>query len=123
MYRHEPLTAQVMSLINDGAIGTVRAVVSGFTFALEAAHNIRLDPALGGGSLWDVGGYPVTYAQLITGHEPKMVFGTAHWHAVGRRRRVHGHAAIRRRHDRQHLCRVSAPRIARGSRSSAATAA
>src|SRR6187401_1308651 len=58
MYRHEPLTRKVLSLINDGAIGTVRAVVSGFTFALEPAHNIRLEPALGGGSLWDVGGYP-----------------------------------------------------------------
>jgi xylose dehydrogenase (NAD/NADP) len=83
MYRHEPLTARVLSLVTDGAIGTVRAVVSGFTFALEPDHNIRLDPALGGGALWDVGGYPVTYAQLITGHEPKMVFGTAHWHESG----------------------------------------
>jgi D-xylose 1-dehydrogenase (NADP+, D-xylono-1,5-lactone-forming) len=83
MYRHEPLTARVTSLLNDGAIGAVRAVVSGFTFALEGAPNIRLDPALGGGSLWDVGSYPVTYAQLIMGHEPKMVFGSAHRHASG----------------------------------------
>jgi xylose dehydrogenase (NAD/NADP) len=83
MYRHEPLTARVMSLIGNGAIGTVRAVVSGFTFALEPGANIRLEPALGGGSLWDVGSYPVTYAQLITGHEPKIVFGTAHWHGDG----------------------------------------
>ena len=83
MYRHEPLTARVRSLINDGAVGTVRAIVSGFTFALDTPHNIRLDPALGGGALWDVGSYPVTYAQLIAGHEPNMVFGTAHWHAAG----------------------------------------
>jgi xylose dehydrogenase (NAD/NADP) len=83
MYRHEPLTARVMELLNDGAIGKVRAVVSGFTFALTTGPNIRLDPALGGGSLWDIGCYPVTYAQLIMGHEPKMVFGTAHWHASG----------------------------------------
>ena len=83
MYRHEPLTARVMSLVNDGAIGAVRAVVSGFTFALEREHNIRLNPDLGGGSLWDVGGYPVSYAQLIMGDEPKMVFGTAHWHQSG----------------------------------------
>ena len=83
MYRHEPLTARVMSLIAGGAIGSIRAVVSGFTFALDPAHNIRLNPQLGGGSLWDVGGYPVTYAQLIMGHEPKMVFGSAHWHPSG----------------------------------------
>lgn len=83
MYRHEPLTARVVSLIADGAIGAVRAIVSGFTFALETGRNIRLDPSLGGGSLWDVGSYPITYAQLIFGHEPKMVFGSAHWHASG----------------------------------------
>jgi xylose dehydrogenase (NAD/NADP) len=83
MYRHEPLTARVISLVNEGAIGTVRAMVSGFSFALEETANIRLDPALGGGSLWDVGSYPVTYAQLIAGHEPKLVFGTAHWHPSG----------------------------------------
>ena len=83
MYRHEPLTARVTSLVNDGAIGAPRAVVSGFTFALEADHNIRLNPALGGGSLWDVGSYPVTYAQLIAGNEPKMVAGTALWHQSG----------------------------------------
>ena len=83
MYRHEPLTKKVMKLVGEGAVGQVRAVVSGFTFALEEGANIRLDPALGGGSLWDIGCYPVTYAQLIMGHEPKMVFGTAHWHASG----------------------------------------
>jgi predicted dehydrogenase len=83
MYRHEPLTAKVLELIGGGAIGTVRAVVSGFTFALEGSANIRLDPALGGGSLWDVGSYPVTYTQLITGAAPTMVFGNAHWHTSG----------------------------------------
>jgi xylose dehydrogenase (NAD/NADP) len=83
MYRHEPLTAKVVSLVKDGAIGNIRAIVSGFTFALDGAANIRLNASLGGGALWDIGGYPVTYAQLLAGHEPKMVFGTAHWHASG----------------------------------------
>lgn len=83
MYRHEPLTAKVVSLVNSGAVGGIRAIVSGFTFALERPGNIRLDPALGGGALWDIGCYPVTYAQLLAGHEPKMVFGTAHWTESG----------------------------------------
>jgi D-xylose 1-dehydrogenase (NADP+, D-xylono-1,5-lactone-forming) len=83
MYRHEPLTAKVVQLIDDGAIGAVRAIVSGFTFALEGASNIRFDPALGGGALWDIGCYPVTYAQLIAGQEPTMAFGVAHWNARG----------------------------------------
>lgn len=83
MYRHEPMTARVQSLVNDGAVGTIRAIVSGFTFALEAGTDIRLEPGLGGGALWDIGSYPVTYAQLLTGHEPQMAFGSARWHASG----------------------------------------
>jgi xylose dehydrogenase (NAD/NADP) len=83
MYRHEPLTAKVVELVSSGALGTVRAIVSGFTFALAHPTDIRLDPALGGGSLWDIGCYPVTYAQLLAGRDPKMVFGAAHWHPGG----------------------------------------
>ena len=83
MYRHEPLTAKVISLLGGGAVGAVRAIVSGFTFALDAGPNIRREPSLGGGALWDVGSYPVTYAQLIAGREPALVFGAAHWHRSG----------------------------------------
>lgn len=83
MYRHEPLTAKVLELVRGGALGTVRAIVSGFTIALTPGTDPRLDPALGGGSLWDLGCYPVTYARLLAGHDPKMVFGSAHWHASG----------------------------------------
>jgi predicted dehydrogenase len=84
MYRHEPQTQRIVTLLRDGAIGPVRAVVSGFTFLLEGDQNIRLSPSLGGGALWDVGSYPITFAQLIAGgSEPAMVFGTAAWTASG----------------------------------------
>lgn len=83
MYRHEPLTARVLELVRGGALGTVRAIVAGFTYTRTTAHDVRLDPALGGGALWDVGCYPVTYARLIADRDPKMVFGSAHWTAGG----------------------------------------
>lgn len=83
MYRHEPMTARVIELLSSGAVGSIRSIVSGFTFNIESETNIRLDSALGGGALWDVGCYPVTYAQLIAGAEPMMVSGTARWHAPG----------------------------------------
>jgi predicted dehydrogenase len=83
MYRHEPLTAKVLEVIGGGAIGAVRAVVAGFTFAQAAPADVRLNPGLGGGALWDVGCYPVSYANLLTGREPKIVSGSAHWHAGG----------------------------------------
>ena len=83
MYRHEPMTSRVAALVHDGAIGTLRAIVSGFTFSLTDTVNIRLRPELGGGSLWDVGCYPVSYAQFLLGHAPTMVAGMAHWTATG----------------------------------------
>jgi D-xylose 1-dehydrogenase (NADP+, D-xylono-1,5-lactone-forming) len=83
MYPHEPLTHRVRSLVADGAVGAVRAVTSGFTFALERHDDVRLDPELGGGSLWDVGCYPVTYAQLIVGRAPVKVAAHAQWSALG----------------------------------------
>lgn len=83
MFRHEPLTAKVMELVNAGALGRVRAIVSGFTFALKEPGDVRFNADLGGGSLWDIGCYPVSYARLLAGRDPKMVFGSAHWHAGG----------------------------------------
>lgn len=79
MYRHEPLTARVVSLVHSGAVGSVRAIVSGFTYTRTRDHDVRLDPVLGGGALWDVGCYPVSYAALLAGRDPKMAFGSAHW--------------------------------------------
>jgi predicted dehydrogenase len=79
MYPHEPLTDRVRSLVKDGAVGAVRAVTSGFTFAIERRDDVRLDPELGGGSLWDVGCYPVTYAQLVVGKAPVSVAAHAQW--------------------------------------------
>jgi predicted dehydrogenase len=39
-----------------------------------------LDPRLGGGSLWDVGCYPVSFAQALVGGDPTEVFG---WQVLG----------------------------------------
>jgi xylose dehydrogenase (NAD/NADP) len=69
MYRHEPLTAAVVGLVRDGAVGAIRTIVSGFTYAQGRANDVRLVPSLGGGALWDVGCYPVSYACLLTGRD------------------------------------------------------
>lgn len=77
MYRHEPLTRQVVTLVREGAIGAVRHVASGFTFALSRAMDVRLDPSLGGGALLDVGCYPVSYACLLINRDPAGASGIA----------------------------------------------
>jgi D-xylose 1-dehydrogenase (NADP+, D-xylono-1,5-lactone-forming) len=83
MYRHEPLTREVTQLIADGAVGAVRAIVSGFTYAQGRAGDIRLDAALGGGALLDVGCYPVSYACLIAGRAARAASAQARYTSGG----------------------------------------
>ena len=77
MYRHEPLIGRVLELIAGDAIGEIRTMSSGFSFARERADDIRLNAALGGGSLWDIGCYAVSAVRLIAGAEPIEAFGWA----------------------------------------------
>jgi len=77
MYRHEPLTARLLEVVRNDAIGRVQMISSGFTFQQSRHDDVRLDAALGGGSLWDVGCYPVSIVQLIVDSAPVEVFGWA----------------------------------------------
>jgi predicted dehydrogenase len=75
MYRHHPQTRKVKELVDSGTLGTVQAIKGAFTFSLKRQGDVRLIPELGGGSLWDVGSYPISYARMIAGAEPEEVFG------------------------------------------------
>jgi predicted dehydrogenase len=75
MYRHEPLTRAVAELVRDGAVGAARLIASGFTYAQSRPADVRLDPALGGGAMLDVGCYPVSYACLLFGHDATSATG------------------------------------------------
>ncbi len=78
MYRHHPQTLMVQSLVRDGRVGEVRLVKGAFTFSIANENDVRLDPSLDGGSLWDVGCYPLSYARMIYGREPARVMGLAY---------------------------------------------
>ena len=80
MYRTHPQTLKVKEIIDSGKIGKVLLVKGGFTFTFNRPGNYRLDPAFGGGALWDVGCYPISYARSMLGLEPLEVFG---WQATG----------------------------------------
>lgn len=75
MYRHHPQTLKVKELVESGAIGKLQLVRGSFTFKMSTDVNIRLVPELGGGSIWDVGCYPISYARFIVGADPLEVFG------------------------------------------------
>ncbi len=73
MYRFTTRTHKLMELLDAGAIGEVRHINSGFRFYLADHSDIRLNPELGGGSLWDVGCYPVNLLGMILKQEPESV--------------------------------------------------
>ena len=70
MYRHHPQTRVVRDLVTGGAIGAPRLVRGTFSFMLNRPGDVRYDRAMGGGALWDVGCYPVSYARYVLSGEP-----------------------------------------------------
>jgi D-xylose 1-dehydrogenase (NADP+, D-xylono-1,5-lactone-forming) len=77
MYRHHPQTLAVKDLIASGAIGEIKLIRGAFSFPIGDEADIRLNPNLGGGSIWDVGCYPISYARTLIGAEPTEVYGAA----------------------------------------------
>ena len=76
MYRHHPQTKIVGEMIANGRLGHITVVRGVFNFAFATRDNIRLVPEWGGGCLWDVGVYPLSFAQYVMGGPPQQVFGT-----------------------------------------------
>src|SRR5512138_1108847 len=80
MYRHHPQTLKVQEIVKSGSLGALKMVRGSFSFVLSREGDVRLDPAMGGGSIWDVGCYPISYARTIVGEAPREVFG---WQVTG----------------------------------------
>jgi D-xylose 1-dehydrogenase (NADP+, D-xylono-1,5-lactone-forming) len=74
MWRHHPQTKKLAELVRDGAVGEVRFVRTSFSFSISKISDVRLDPALEGGALMDVGCYCISASRLVGG-EPLEVMG------------------------------------------------
>lgn len=75
MYRHHPQTLKVQEIIASGELGEIRLMHGSFSFLLDRSDDIRWLPEYGGGSLWDLGCYPVSYCRMIMGVVPTEVCG------------------------------------------------
>ncbi|WP_176444700.1 Gfo/Idh/MocA family protein [Paenibacillus herberti] len=72
MYRHHPRYDMIRSIIASGEIGDIRNIHATFTFnSSGGAGNVRFRKEWGGGSLYDIGCYPITAARLLLGQEPE----------------------------------------------------
>lgn len=75
MYRHLKQTSHIKQMIDNGEIGKLAYVRGSFSFMLARPEDIRLVSLYGGGCLWDVGCYPVSYARVMIGQTPVEVEG------------------------------------------------
>jgi xylose dehydrogenase (NAD/NADP) len=82
MYRFHPRTLRLTELIRSGAVGKVQLVRIGFSFSLDRPGDVRWDPNLAGGALYDVGSYCVNLARLAIGEAPTRAWASARWSAT-----------------------------------------
>lgn len=80
MYRTHPQTLKAQEIVASGKLGKVKLVRGSYTYPGTDPDNYRWRPEMGGGGLWDVGCYPLSYTRALLGAEPLEVFG---WQVTG----------------------------------------
>jgi len=75
--RFIPAVQQARAWVDSGEIGEVRMVEAGFGYR-EEKSTTAVDHALAGGSLLDVGVYPLAIADLAFGRPPERIASFAH---------------------------------------------
>jgi D-xylose 1-dehydrogenase (NADP+, D-xylono-1,5-lactone-forming) len=83
MYRHHPQTKKVLELVAAGEVGQVRILRGCFSYINDRSVDIRWVPEYGGGSIWDIGCYPISFCRAVTGEMPVEVFGSQRKSASG----------------------------------------
>jgi predicted dehydrogenase len=65
MYRYTHRTTQVRAVLRSGVLGEIKFINASFRYLMNNPASIKLQPALGGGSLYDVGCYPVNFIGMV----------------------------------------------------------
>src|SRR6185295_10251319 len=73
MYRFHPQIDRLRELVDTRAFGPLKWLRGSFTYSLRDMSDVRWDPALGGGALYDLGCYPLNLMRLLTGTEPEVL--------------------------------------------------
>ncbi len=88
MYRLHPQTRKIVALVRSGAIGELRLIRASFNVLMDFNPEHRMfKKALGGGTILDLGCYPVSFSRHLAGAaqgkvfaEPVEFHGTGHLH-------------------------------------------
>ena len=74
MWRFHGQHLRARKAIENGEIGSLRLVRAAFSWLMPRRPNVRLIPELAGGSVMDLGCYPISAARFYFGQEPAMAF-------------------------------------------------
>jgi len=72
MYRYHNQFIKIFSIIKDGIIGELRQIRITFGFPKRGDSDFRYNKALGGGALFDCGGYTVNLATALLGQTARV---------------------------------------------------
>lgn len=75
---HNQLTS-IRNIISEGKIGKVRMYRISFGFPLRAKGDFRYNKNLGGGALYDCGGYTIKYADSLLGESAKLLCSSSYY--------------------------------------------
>jgi xylose dehydrogenase (NAD/NADP) len=74
VFLYHPKSLRLRQVLAEGAIGDIVQMTASFTFPLQRpTDNIRMNKDLAGGSLMDVGCYPIAYTRFVFNEEPIAV--------------------------------------------------
>lgn len=80
--KFNPVVQDLLRMVDDGAIGSVRNVRASFGLPFPSGVGSRWSPDLGGGALLDQGIYPFTIAHMLLG-EAASFSASGTWDATG----------------------------------------
>tara|TARA_B100000029_G_scaffold504182_1_gene582564 strand:- start:238 stop:1185 length:948 start_codon:yes stop_codon:yes gene_type:complete len=73
-YYSHPQTLELLNLINNDEIGEIKNIESSFGFKAKFKPSSRLfDKSLGGGSIFDLGCYPLSFFMLLAENPEKII--------------------------------------------------
>jgi len=80
MYRFHPQWVKVKQLVDGGAIGKLKSIQAAVSFLDDNPESIVNSTEYGGGSLMDIGCYPISVSRFLFDAEPKSVSATIEYH-------------------------------------------
>lgn len=75
MVRHHPQWQKTRALIRSGRIGELRTIQASFSYMNLDPANVRNQADIGGGTLYDIGCYPIVTSRYLFGTEPVRAIG------------------------------------------------